>query len=172
MLGFVSGKTITFARTVDIPRAVYNLRFFASSILHHTTECTEMASMGCVHYTSREPVGVGTMLLKPRKLGSACLRQLGEDFFFLKLAFIVSWPRAKHDLAARSGATPCKFSYDTLSWKCSSSSQRQHLSRGTGGFEPGSCSDGPLDAALASQSAWAHFTSDEVARTPLLILYD
>ncbi|KAM9195414.1 2-aminomuconic semialdehyde dehydrogenase isoform 2-T2 [Mergus octosetaceus] len=53
------GKTITFARTVDIPRAVYNLRFFASSILHHTTECTEMASMGCVHYTSREPVGVG-----------------------------------------------------------------------------------------------------------------
>ncbi|XP_031469795.1 2-aminomuconic semialdehyde dehydrogenase isoform X2 [Phasianus colchicus] len=53
------GKTITFARTVDIPRAVYNFRFFASSILHHTTECTEMASMGCVHYTSRTPVGVG-----------------------------------------------------------------------------------------------------------------
>lgn len=81
MLGFVSGKTVTFARTVDIPRAVYNLRFFASSILHHTTECTEMASMGCVHYTSREPVGVGTMLLKPPKLGSACLTQLGDDFF-------------------------------------------------------------------------------------------
>ncbi|KAM7119196.1 2-aminomuconic semialdehyde dehydrogenase isoform 2-T2 [Ciconia maguari] len=53
------GKTITFARTVDIPRAVYNFRFFASSILHHTTECTEMAIMGCVHYTSRAPVGVG-----------------------------------------------------------------------------------------------------------------
>ncbi|XP_010023050.1 PREDICTED: aldehyde dehydrogenase family 8 member A1 isoform X2 [Nestor notabilis] len=53
------GKTITFARTVDIPRAVYNFRFFASSILHHVTECTEMATMGCVHYTSRAPVGVG-----------------------------------------------------------------------------------------------------------------
>ncbi|KAM6208507.1 2-aminomuconic semialdehyde dehydrogenase isoform 2-T2 [Sarcoramphus papa] len=53
------GKTITFARTVDIPRAVYNFRFFASSILHHTTECTEMATVGCVHYTSRAPVGVG-----------------------------------------------------------------------------------------------------------------
>ncbi|XP_009490390.1 2-aminomuconic semialdehyde dehydrogenase isoform X2 [Pelecanus crispus] len=53
------GKTITFARTVDIPRAVYNFRFFASSILHHTTECTEMATMGCMHYTSRAPVGVG-----------------------------------------------------------------------------------------------------------------
>ncbi|XP_010208173.2 2-aminomuconic semialdehyde dehydrogenase isoform X2 [Colius striatus] len=53
------GKTITFARTIDIPRAVYNFRFFASSILHHTTECTEMATMGCMHYTSRTPVGVG-----------------------------------------------------------------------------------------------------------------
>ncbi|XP_010192711.1 PREDICTED: aldehyde dehydrogenase family 8 member A1 isoform X2 [Mesitornis unicolor] len=53
------GKTITFARTVDIPRAVYNFRFFASSILHHTTECTEMATLGCMHYTSRAPVGVG-----------------------------------------------------------------------------------------------------------------
>ncbi|KAM9383296.1 2-aminomuconic semialdehyde dehydrogenase isoform 2-T2 [Phaethornis superciliosus] len=53
------GKTITFARTVDIPRAVYNFRFFASSILHHTTECTEVPTMGCMHYTSRTPVGVG-----------------------------------------------------------------------------------------------------------------
>ncbi|XP_051471048.1 2-aminomuconic semialdehyde dehydrogenase isoform X2 [Apus apus] len=56
------GKTITFARTVDIPRAVYNFRFFASSILHHTTECTEMAAMGCVHYTSRAPVGVAGLI--------------------------------------------------------------------------------------------------------------
>ncbi|XP_009459012.1 PREDICTED: aldehyde dehydrogenase family 8 member A1 isoform X3 [Nipponia nippon] len=56
------GKTITFARTVDIPRAVYNFRFFASSILHHTTECTEMATVGCVHYTSRAPVGVAGLI--------------------------------------------------------------------------------------------------------------
>ncbi|XP_075270116.1 2-aminomuconic semialdehyde dehydrogenase isoform X1 [Opisthocomus hoazin] len=56
------GKTITFARTVDIPRAVYNFRFFASSILHHTTECTEMATIGCVHYTSRAPVGVAGLI--------------------------------------------------------------------------------------------------------------
>ncbi|KAM9261071.1 2-aminomuconic semialdehyde dehydrogenase isoform 2-T2 [Cariama cristata] len=53
------GKTITFARTVDIPRAVYNFRFFASSILHCMTECTEMATVGCMHYTLRAPVGVG-----------------------------------------------------------------------------------------------------------------
>ncbi|XP_054252160.1 2-aminomuconic semialdehyde dehydrogenase isoform X2 [Indicator indicator] len=53
------GKTITFARTIDIPRAVYNFRFFASSVLHHTTECSEMTTVGCVHYTLRTPVGVG-----------------------------------------------------------------------------------------------------------------
>ncbi|KAM4902578.1 2-aminomuconic semialdehyde dehydrogenase isoform 2-T2 [Sylvia borin] len=56
------GKTITFARTVDIPRAVHNFRFFASSILHHVTECTEMPAMGCVHYTSRAPVGVAGLI--------------------------------------------------------------------------------------------------------------
>jgi acyl-CoA reductase-like NAD-dependent aldehyde dehydrogenase len=30
------GKTITMATIVDIPRAVYNMRFFASAILHYT----------------------------------------------------------------------------------------------------------------------------------------
>ncbi|RXN00133.1 Aldehyde dehydrogenase family 8 member A1 [Acipenser ruthenus] len=53
------GKTLTYARTVDIPRSSYNFRFFASSILHHTTECTQMDHMGCMHYTVRTPVGVG-----------------------------------------------------------------------------------------------------------------
>ncbi|XP_025976548.1 2-aminomuconic semialdehyde dehydrogenase isoform X3 [Dromaius novaehollandiae] len=47
---------------VDIPRAVYNFRFFASSILHHTTECTEMAAMGYLHYTSRTPVGIAGLI--------------------------------------------------------------------------------------------------------------
>ncbi|XP_009704711.1 PREDICTED: aldehyde dehydrogenase family 8 member A1 isoform X3 [Cariama cristata] len=56
------GKTITFARTVDIPRAVYNFRFFASSILHCMTECTEMATVGCMHYTLRAPVGVAGLI--------------------------------------------------------------------------------------------------------------
>ncbi|XP_004673933.1 PREDICTED: aldehyde dehydrogenase family 8 member A1 isoform X3 [Condylura cristata] len=53
------GKTITMAKTVDIPRSVHNFRFFASSILHHTSECTQMDHMGCMHYTVRMPVGIG-----------------------------------------------------------------------------------------------------------------
>uniref|UniRef100_A0A8D1YSI9 Aldehyde dehydrogenase domain-containing protein n=1 Tax=Sus scrofa TaxID=9823 RepID=A0A8D1YSI9_PIG len=53
------GKTITLARTMDIPRSVQNFRFFASSILHHTSECTQMDHLGCLNYTVRTPVGIG-----------------------------------------------------------------------------------------------------------------
>lgn len=56
---FPAGKTLTFARTVDIPRSAYNFRFFASSSLHHTTECNQMDHVGCLNYTIRCPVGVG-----------------------------------------------------------------------------------------------------------------
>ncbi|XP_015669374.1 2-aminomuconic semialdehyde dehydrogenase isoform X3 [Protobothrops mucrosquamatus] len=56
------GKNITFARTVDIPRAIYNFRFFSSSILHETTECTQMDHMGCMHYTERSPVGIAGLI--------------------------------------------------------------------------------------------------------------
>lgn len=30
-----NGKPVSLARAVDIPRAVYNMRFFATSILHY-----------------------------------------------------------------------------------------------------------------------------------------
>lgn len=30
-----NGKPVSVARSVDIPRAVYNMRFFATSILHY-----------------------------------------------------------------------------------------------------------------------------------------
>uniref|UniRef100_K7EUF0 Aldehyde dehydrogenase 8 family member A1 n=1 Tax=Pongo abelii TaxID=9601 RepID=K7EUF0_PONAB len=53
------GKTLALARTMDIPRSVQNFRFFASSILHHTSECTQMDHLGCMHYTVRAAVGVG-----------------------------------------------------------------------------------------------------------------
>ncbi|KAF6112645.1 aldehyde dehydrogenase 8 family member A1 [Phyllostomus discolor] len=53
------GKTVALARAMDIPRSVQNFRFFASSILHHTSECTQMDHVGCLHYTVRTPVGIG-----------------------------------------------------------------------------------------------------------------
>ncbi|XP_017730963.1 PREDICTED: aldehyde dehydrogenase family 8 member A1 isoform X2 [Rhinopithecus bieti] len=56
------GKTLALARTMDIPRSVQNFRFFASSILHHTSECTQMDHLGCMHYTVRTPVGVAGLI--------------------------------------------------------------------------------------------------------------
>ncbi|XP_073893171.1 2-aminomuconic semialdehyde dehydrogenase isoform X7 [Macaca fascicularis] len=56
------GKTLALARTMDIPRSVQNFRFFASSILHHTSECTQMDHLGCMHYTVRAPVGVAGLI--------------------------------------------------------------------------------------------------------------
>lgn len=56
------GKTVTLARNMDIPRAVYNFRFFASSVRHHTTDCSQMDHMGCLNYTIRCPVGVAGLI--------------------------------------------------------------------------------------------------------------
>ncbi|KAG2467066.1 2-aminomuconic semialdehyde dehydrogenase isoform X1 [Polypterus senegalus] len=56
------GKTISQAQTLEIPRSSYNFRFFASSILHHVTECSDMDHMGCLHYTLRTPVGVAGLI--------------------------------------------------------------------------------------------------------------
>ncbi|KAM3602380.1 uncharacterized protein V6R79_003023 [Siganus canaliculatus] len=55
------GKTVTFARG-DVPFAVSKLRFFASSVLHHTTDCTQMDHTGTLHFTLRSPVGVAGLI--------------------------------------------------------------------------------------------------------------
>lgn len=51
-----AGKTITQARTIDIPRAVRNFRFFAGAVRHDETGCHEME--GALNYTLRRPIGV------------------------------------------------------------------------------------------------------------------
>ncbi|TAF35807.1 MAG: aldehyde dehydrogenase [Cytophagales bacterium] len=52
-----NGKTLKLASTVDIPRAVHNLRFYATAILHAHDEAyyTEPHAL---NYTRREPLGV------------------------------------------------------------------------------------------------------------------
>ena len=52
-----TGKPITLARTVDIPRAVSNLRFFAAAATQFASESHGMESAG-FNYTLREPLGV------------------------------------------------------------------------------------------------------------------
>jgi aminomuconate-semialdehyde/2-hydroxymuconate-6-semialdehyde dehydrogenase len=52
-----NGKPLSLARKVDIPRAVSNFRFFATSILHFSSESHDMDSYA-LNYTLREPIGV------------------------------------------------------------------------------------------------------------------
>ncbi len=52
-----TGKPIDLAREVDIPRAISNLRFFATAILHTTDEAHVMGHTA-LNYTLRRPRGV------------------------------------------------------------------------------------------------------------------
>ncbi len=52
-----TGKPISMAKTVDIPRSHQNIRFFATSILHHSSE-THNVENEAINYTLRQPLGV------------------------------------------------------------------------------------------------------------------
>ena len=52
-----NGKTLTLAKRLDIPRAVANFRFFATAILHQSSEA-HMTDAAALNYTLRQPLGV------------------------------------------------------------------------------------------------------------------
>ncbi|WP_062535959.1 aldehyde dehydrogenase [Mizugakiibacter sediminis] len=52
-----SGKPLALARSLDIPRAVSNLRFFADAITQWSGESHAMET-GAINYTLRQPLGV------------------------------------------------------------------------------------------------------------------
>jgi len=52
-----SGKPIALARRLDIPRAIQNFRFFATAILHQTSDA-HMTDTTALNYTLRQPLGV------------------------------------------------------------------------------------------------------------------
>lgn len=52
-----NGKPVSLAREVDIPRAIANLRFFATAILHWESEA-HLSDDEAVNYTDHQPVGV------------------------------------------------------------------------------------------------------------------
>ncbi|HKR77201.1 MAG TPA: aldehyde dehydrogenase [Rhodanobacter sp.] len=57
-----SGKPVKLARSVDIPRAVSNLRYFAAAVETWGSESHAMApdpsGLGAINYTLRQPLGV------------------------------------------------------------------------------------------------------------------
>lgn len=52
-----NGKPVWLARTVDIPRAVSNFRFYATAALHQSTAAHSMGSTA-INYTLRQPIGI------------------------------------------------------------------------------------------------------------------
>jgi aminomuconate-semialdehyde/2-hydroxymuconate-6-semialdehyde dehydrogenase len=52
-----NGKPFWLAKNVDIPRASSNFRFFATSILHFSSESHEMVG-NAINYTLRNPLGI------------------------------------------------------------------------------------------------------------------
>lgn len=56
------GKPVWLAKTVDIPRACLNFRFFASAILHTLDLSSYQPEFGVTNYTSRTPVGVAGLI--------------------------------------------------------------------------------------------------------------
>ncbi|KAK3578193.1 hypothetical protein CHS0354_015244 [Potamilus streckersoni] len=56
------GKPLSLSRTVDIPRAIYNFRFFATSVLHDLNRSSILDAVDAVNYTVRHPVGVAGLI--------------------------------------------------------------------------------------------------------------
>ena len=56
-----TGKPITLARTLDIPRAASNFRFFATAILHTHSEA-HFTDQRAINYTLRQPRGIAGLI--------------------------------------------------------------------------------------------------------------
>src|SRR6476661_2154893 len=55
------GKTLELSKTLDMPRAALNFRFFASAILHKQEIATDMDGEA-INYVLRQPVGVAGLI--------------------------------------------------------------------------------------------------------------
>ena len=53
-----NGKPISLAKTVDIPRAASNFRFFGNAITQFASESHESVGFNAINYTLRQPIGV------------------------------------------------------------------------------------------------------------------
>jgi aminomuconate-semialdehyde/2-hydroxymuconate-6-semialdehyde dehydrogenase len=56
-----NGKPLSLAKRLDIPRAVANFRFFATAILHQSSEA-HVTDATALNYTLRQPIGVAGLI--------------------------------------------------------------------------------------------------------------
>lgn len=52
------GKPVSLARTVDIPRAMANFKFYATASMHAANESHDTIGQNAINYTLRQPLGV------------------------------------------------------------------------------------------------------------------
>lgn len=57
-----AGKPFWLAKAVDIPRAVYNFRFFAGAILYATDTSTVLDQVPAINFSTRSPIGVAALI--------------------------------------------------------------------------------------------------------------
>ncbi len=55
-----NGKPLWLSKSVDIPRAIHNFRFFASAILYAKEECT--STEVSLNYVHKSPAGVAALI--------------------------------------------------------------------------------------------------------------
>lgn len=53
-----NGKPVLLAKSVDIPRAASNFRFFGNAITQFASESHESVGLNAINYTLRQPIGV------------------------------------------------------------------------------------------------------------------
>ncbi|TBN05533.1 aldehyde dehydrogenase [Hyunsoonleella flava] len=53
-----NGKPVSMAKTIDIPRAASNFRFFGHAITQFASESHESVGQNAINYTLRQPIGV------------------------------------------------------------------------------------------------------------------
>ncbi len=53
-----NGKPVTLARSVDIPRAAANFRFYATAAMHMANESHDTIGRNAINYTLRRPLGI------------------------------------------------------------------------------------------------------------------
>ena len=53
-----NGKPVNLAKSVDIPRAASNFRFFAHAITQFSSESHESVGLNAINFTLRQPIGV------------------------------------------------------------------------------------------------------------------
>ena len=59
------GKPVGLAKRMDIPRAVLNLKTFATGQCHLLETSNELVEAGVINYTKRSPVGVAGLMFVP-----------------------------------------------------------------------------------------------------------